>query len=307
MGFRKHASSAGIALVTIALSCCAALAQTAMDAPTVDVVDSGHGKVRLTVTAGEMGAPAGFQVSWMPAAQFDIQGQRWTFPYAQGQGWADYTGTGTLNTWGTASVDFKLLPNASLDVEIGDTRGETGVSGTINAELAENTEYVFVVIAHGSGMNTDSPLSLTCRRRTTTQGGGCTYTIGYWKNHTGYWPVTSLTLGSVSYTASQLLSIFNQPVAGNGLISLAHQLIGAKLNIANGANPTGIASTIAAADALIGGRVVPPVASGNLAPRTTSALTQALDDFNNGLAGPGHCGSTPTHTSSWGSIKVIAR
>lgn len=307
MGFRYQATSVGIVIASIALACSAAFAQTAIDVPTVDVVDAGHGKVRLTITAGEMGAPAGFQVSWMPAAQFDEQGQRWSFPWVPNQGWADFTGTGTLNTWGTATVDFKLAPFASLDVEIGDTRGETGVNGTINAELVQSTEYVFVAQAHGAGMNTDSPLSLTVRGGTTTQGTNCTYTIGYWKNHTGSWPVSSVTLGSTSYTATQLLAIFNQPVAGNGLISMAHQLIGAKLNIANGANPTTIAATIAAADALIGGLVVPPVGSGSLAPSATSTFTQSLDDFNNGLSGPGHCGSTPVRTSSWGSIKLLAR
>ena len=103
------------------------------------------------------------------------------------------------------------------------------------------------------------------------------------------------------------MSILNAPVSGNGLISLAHQLIGAKLNLANGANPTSIASTVAAADALIGGLVIPPVGAGYLAPSATSAYTQSLDDFNNGLSGPGHCGSTPVRTSSWGSLKTIVR
>ena len=89
---------------------------------------------------------------------------------------------------------------------------------------------------------------------------------GYWKNNAEAWPVSSLTLGSGSYTQSELLQILNSPVAGNGLISLAHQLIAAKLNVASGANASAIASTIAAADALIGGLVVPPVGAGSLAP-----------------------------------------
>jgi len=166
---------------------------------------------------------------------------------------------------------------------------------------------VFVAVAHGGGMNTDSPLSMTVRHATSTQGEDCTYTIGYWKNHTDRWPLTSLTLGTVSYSATQLLAILNQSVSGNGLVSMAHQLIGAKLNVANGANPTSIAATITAADAQIGGLVVPPVGSGYLSPSSTSAKTQALDDFNNGLLGPNHCGSTPVRTTSWGSLKAIAR
>jgi len=112
-------------------------------------------------------------------------------------------------------------------------------------------------------------------------GNDCTLTQGFWKNHPDAWPVSSLTLGSVTYTQAQLLAILTQPVKGNGLVSLAHQLIAAKLNIANGADPTGIAATIAAADAMIGGLYVPPVGTGYLAPGTTSALNDALDVFNN--------------------------
>jgi cysteine-rich repeat protein len=119
----------------------------------------------------------------------------------------------------------------------------------------------------------------------------CTYTQGFWKNHADAWPVSSLTLGSVSYSKSQLISILQRPVAGNGLIQLAHQLIAAKLNVAQGASRVG--DTIAAADALIGSLVVPPVGSGTLPTSTTSGLTSALDSYNTGLTGPGHCGDQP--------------
>lgn len=118
----------------------------------------------------------------------------------------------------------------------------------------------------------------------------CTFTQGYWKNHPNAWPVNSLMLGSVNYNQTQLLAILNQPVRGNGLVSLAHQLIAVKLNIANGADPSAVNSAVAAADALIGGQSVPPVGTGYLAPNATSSLNSALDGYNNGLTGPGHCG-----------------
>lgn len=123
---------------------------------------------------------------------------------------------------------------------------------------------------------------------------GCTHTIGFWKTpqHLGNWPVTSLKLGDRDYSQNQLVSILNQPVQGNGLISLAHQLIAAKLNVATGATvPTSVANAITAADTLIDGLIVPPVGTGILAPRTTSGLTSTLDTYNNGLAegGPPHC------------------
>jgi hypothetical protein len=96
-------------------------------------------------------------------------------------------------------------------------------------------------------------------------------------------------LGNVSYTAAQLGQILNQPVGTNGLISLAHQLIAAKLNIANGADGSSIAPTIANADALIGNLVVPPIGTGYLSPSTVAADVVALTNFNEGITGPGSC------------------
>ena len=116
----------------------------------------------------------------------------------------------------------------------------------------------------------------------------CTLTQGYWKNHAGAWPVTSLELGSVTYSQAEALAVFDQPVSGNGLVSLAHQLLAAKLNVASGSTNT-VAAEIAQADALIGSLVVPPVGGDALATTATAALAQALDDYNTGATGPGHC------------------
>jgi cysteine-rich repeat protein len=88
-------------------------------------------------------------------------------------------------------------------------------------------------------------------------------------------------LGSVQYSQAQLLSIFGQPVKGNGLVALAHQLCAAKLNVANGTYAGDINDEIAAADALIGNRKPPPVGSGWLSTSSTSALVDKLDEFNN--------------------------
>ncbi|KUG08500.1 hypothetical protein ASU33_10080 [Solirubrum puertoriconensis] len=127
-----------------------------------------------------------------------------------------------------------------------------------------------------------------CRSTTPPPTNQCTYTQGYWKNHPNAWPVSSLTLGSVTYTKEQLLSILKTPVKGNGLVSLAHQLIAAKLNVANGTNPAAISTSINQADALIGNRNI--LNGGYLAPSATSTLTDKLDAYNNGKLGTPHCG-----------------
>jgi cell division septation protein DedD len=124
---------------------------------------------------------------------------------------------------------------------------------------------------------------------------GCVFGFGYWKNHPEAWPVTELQLGNVTYTQEQLLSIMHEPVRGNGLVSLAHHLISAKLNVANGADPSCIQQTIADADALIGDLVVPPIGDGFLSPRDVNALKDALEDYNEGNSCAPSCdNSSPT-------------
>jgi hypothetical protein len=123
----------------------------------------------------------------------------------------------------------------------------------------------------------------------------CSFTQGFWKNHPDAWPLTEMKLGTTSYSKVQLLAILHKAVAGNGLIALCHQLIAARLNLAYGASPAGMEGTFAAADALIGALVVPPVGSGSLPTTDTTALNDALAAFNEGKVGPGHCadGATP--------------
>jgi hypothetical protein len=99
--------------------------------------------------------------------------------------------------------------------------------------------------------------------------------------------VTSLTLGTVVYNQAQLLSILNNSGKGDASIILAKQLIAAKLNIANGSDPTPIAATIATADGLLDGCVLPC----NVKPSSTlggqmTAAADILNQYNNGLLTP---------------------
>ncbi|HET7897239.1 MAG TPA: hypothetical protein VFL47_06210, partial [Flavisolibacter sp.] len=157
--------------------------------------------------------------------------------------------------------------------------GSNGV-GTINLGNTQNVRKIRLQIIGSMGFDNLSfcmPL------------GHCTYTQGYWKNHPDAWPVSSLMLGTVNYTKSQLLAIFSEPVRGNGLISLAHQLIAAKLNAFNGSNTSALGTAIGDADAMIGSKVVPPVGTGSLSAGSTSTLVSKLTSFNEGEIGPGHC------------------
>ena len=139
--------------------------------------------------------------------------------------------------------------------------------------------------------------------------GGCTYTPGYWKNHPENWPVTSLTLGcSDEMTQAQLLGILNTPVRGDATIILAYHLIAAKLNVANGSDPS-IGGAIAEADALL--------CEYPLRSKPGGDARSMILDVKNMLAGYNELGcgdedmagkDLPDETSSsWGELKANYR
>ena len=274
-----------------------------LDAPAVSPVQSKPGSVRLMVSAGGSGAPAGFTVERMTRLEFDALGG-WDAPGANIVR-GSFTGVPTFNIEGSAD-GYAMAAGEAIEVELGQLFDETGVAATDVEELAPATEYVIRIRANG-GAGDPSAFTETMVVGTAPLAANCTFTLGYWKNHEEEWPVTSLTLGSVSYTAAELLAILNQPAQGNKLVILAHQLIAAKLNLANGADPSAAAATIAAADALIGGLVCPPIGSDNLPASPATGHSNLLDDFNNGVIGPGHCGTTPATPMTWGSVKSAYR
>ena len=293
---RKHLVSLGGALIVFFYTATASAAP--LDVPTVTLVQSSKASLSLEIQAGPSGAPAGFWIDWTTQAEYAAKG--WS-GYAV---YCTFNGTPTLNVDGTTA--YTLGPNETAQIEVGDFFDETGMWASDVGELDPSETYVFRIFAMQNGTDGASPYSSDLSFSTMVMDPqNCTYTQGYWKNHTAAWPTASITLGTVSYTASQLLDIFNTPAKGNGLIFLAHQLIAARLNEANGATvPTNLQSAMAQADALIGGLVVPPVGSGSLSPASASSLTETLDEYNNGILGPGHCDAVPAERTSWGALKA---
>jgi hypothetical protein len=185
--------------------------------------------------------------------------------------------------------DTPLCADQCVTVLLGSLGEENGVCESCKV-LECGTEYVVRGRAEESCDCKASEYSCSASGSTLEcEDEGCTLTQGYWKNHPEDWPVSSLMLGSVSYSAAELLTILKTPPKGNGALSLAHQLIAAKLNLASGASGSGVTSDIAAADALLGSLVLPPGGSGYLDPALTGALNDALSGFNEGHTGPGHC------------------
>jgi hypothetical protein len=280
-----------------------------LDAPSLTLETAGENKIAMRVAAGQTGAPFGFTLWWMKNSDFDANGG-WDLAGVHARFEAHFHGEPTLNLFPGQPASFRLGSGESITIECGDLFDETGVTHDSDA-LEEGTEYVFVAFANGGAGWVRSGFSANLFA--TTEQGSCTQ--GFWKTHgpepcvqgnnSDEWPTNSLMLGNVVYTAAELCSIFQQPAMGNGLVSLAHQLIAAKFNLLIGAESSCILATIAAADALIGDLVVPPVGGGSLEPSETSALTQTLDDYNNGLlcAPHGPCPPVSVENRSWGSVK----
>lgn len=109
-------------------------------------------------------------------------------------------------------------------------------------------------------------------------------TQGYWKNHLSAWKDGSgMTLGTNFYTNAQLESILQTPVRGDASVALAHQLIAALLNIANGTDSTPIQTTLSDANNLIGSGTVPEgISPSSPTGQQMEDDESILDDFNNG-------------------------
>jgi hypothetical protein len=209
--------------------------------------------------------PSGFTVNPASVSVSASGGKQWSATFS----------AGTITLLAGGGTD-RLDKGESLTVSFSVNAPCTGGSYTLSTHAYQDTTLPSLTSYQRVG--NDAAIFVTGNCTTV-----CAQGLGYWKQANA-WPVSSLTLGTVSYSESELRSILNAPAVGNGLIILAHQLIAAKLNQANGADVTSVAATIAAADTLIGGLVAPPVGSGTLAPASTDTLANTLDTFNNGCS-----------------------
>ena len=117
----------------------------------------------------------------------------------------------------------------------------------------------------------------------------CPRSQGYWKNHLSAWPVETVTLGVEVYTKLEASGIMKTPTRGDASIILARQLIAAKLNVENGANPDPATETIDAADdflATFPGRLPLGVRTYTADGKQMLEYARVLDAYNNGWLTP---------------------
>lgn len=224
------------------------------------------------------------------------------------------TASGTTDFSGTADVDFGSATITEVDKCITVSDSLQGNLGTVCVGDAPKTFTYSRTIGPYSvcgDYTVDNTASFTTNDTGTTGSdswsvavnvpcvGGCTLTQGYWKTHSEFGPAPyDNTWAQLPNGASTLFfnsgqtwyQVFWTAPAGNAYYILAQQYMAAKLNILNGASSTPAVNTaMAGAEALF--MAQGPGDTTLTKQERTQALAWAatLDQYNNGLIGPGHC------------------
>lgn len=233
---------------------------------------------------------------------------------------ANNTG-GSTNFSGSAAVDFTNATKSEVDKRINVNDTLQGALGAVTAgvdTLPKIFAYARTIAAYttcgnytvnnvASFLASDSGASRSAAWTVNVNVPckGCSLTIGYWKTHAGFGPqadmVTRLLpqwLGTPSTgksvqvtTAAQAVTLLEKSAdASNGINKLYAQLLGAKLNIKNGADGSAVAKAIADADKLLALYNANDWKSLSKSQQSdVNKLATTFDNYNNGLIGPGHC------------------
>ena len=239
------------------------------------------------------------------------------------------TAIGTTAYTGTASVDFTNAAITKVDDCASVTDTYVGALGTVCAgvdALPKTFTYSYNVGLYTTSgiyqaVNTAMLVTSTGEKKSddnwtvvvTVPSTGCTLTQGYWKTHSMSGPAPYddawKNLGGLEEntlffkSGITWINVFRTPPAGNAFYNLAHQYMAAKLNVLNGAGTTtAVATAIASAEALFNSLASGSVTLTSAQTRTARTLASTLDQYNNGLIGPGHCdesnGTTVTSSSA---------
>jgi hypothetical protein len=161
--------------------------------------------------------------------------------------------------------------------------------------------FALAGLGAGVGLATDST-GTTGTTTTTTPEEGCTLTPGYWKTHAdptskkfdSTWNAVGGPNAPFFGTGQTYIQVMNDDKSGgNAYYILAFQWIAAELNQAVGASISGAAAAaFASGQTLLSSRT--PAEIGALQgddPLRQQFISAGaiLDDYNNGVIGPGHC------------------
>lgn len=217
---------------------------------------------------------------------------------------------------GSATVDFAAAAEHAVDACVDVDDDKYGVLGTL---CASESPYVFSYSMNIGPYEVCGPAlfeNTACLQEkdsgekscdtwpvsieVTDCSSGCSLTPGYWKTHSAEGPApyddnwqnvgpaeedTSFYLSGASY-----YDVLWAAPKGNVYYILAHAYIAAYLNQLNGADTSAVSDELAEAKAIFESYSPADLdgVRGKLRVEITS-LASTLDDYNNGLIGPGHC------------------
>jgi len=179
--------------------------------------------------------------------------------------------------------DICIGGTGDIEVELENVASLYGDNGLIDESNLETPNIVIIYV------------TVACE-------GGCTLTPGYWKTHSEFgsapyddnWAYLPNGASTPFFLSGQTYYhvLWTAP-AGNAYYILAHAYIAAQLNILNGADPTAVNSAMSSATAFFNAYTPSSTLSKSLR-ATVIANAVILDNYNNGLIGPGHCSENTT-------------
>jgi len=241
-----------------------------MSTPLLSCGGSGQDYIDINVTGGSTtGAPAGFTIQWQTVGDYNQFG--WP---ANSSCPLDAEGVPTCGesfctasfSGNASSSNYNLAAGQPVTVRIGDLMLDSGVSTDCpQVRLLCSHNYVFRAFAHANSTRQRSAFTenLTCSTlECPVECDTAVKGVDFWAtNYPDAWPAavleSGLTIGCTSYTAGQLETILlTTPGEGDCTTALLHQVIAARLNIANGASEEYVnltAESLAGADAFLCG------------------------------------------------------
>ncbi|RPI35206.1 MAG: hypothetical protein EHM70_00415 [Chloroflexota bacterium] len=118
----------------------------------------------------------------------------------------------------------------------------------------------------------------------------CTYNTTYWLSHPEAWPPVAV-IGSASYTREDMLQLLLN-ATNDTTIMLIRTFYITALNLHYGADPLEIASTVAEANTWLTENIPGSELTQDKRDKASS-LAARLNDYNNGVVGPGLCPDAP--------------
>lgn len=238
------------------------------------------------------------------------------------------TPAGTTSYSGTAAVTFGTTPTKETDECIDVIDDQYGSLGKVCAGDAPKTfTYSLKIKYDFCGDYTYKNVASFTTNDSSTTGSddhsvtvkvpcdvGCTLTQGYWKTHSREGPapyddawknIGPLEEDTLFFNSGKTwYEVFWTAPAGNAYYNLAHQYMAAKLNVLNGAAPASVSATLTAAEALFNAQGAGDTTLSRAERTLALSLATTLDNYNNGLIGPGHCSEAASLTFTAGQHAV---